>query len=150
MPSGHAKQEEVNLSSQMEQKALWRKRGQSEFWRLGKGPMERDMMLSMQRKRNFTELQLEVSGLGQTLCVSPLFFRTSSLWKKGRVLWLLRNETGYKPRPLSHRVFCLLPTPTFALCLKEGHLGALSFPLRVLDLQTAVPGRESPSAGSDQ
>lgn len=68
MPSGHAKQEEVCLSSQMEQKGFVEEVVtdlSSEGWGEGSDGW------SLQRKGNFTEL-LEVRALSQTFRVNTL------------------------------------------------------------------------------
>lgn len=109
MPSGHAKQEEVCLSSQMEQKGFVEEVVtdlSSEGWGEGSDGW------SLQRKGNFTEL-LEVRALSQT-------FRVNTL--AGVEL------TASFCSPHS-RFYSFLSTPRSALCLKEGHPRVLSFPL---------------------
>lgn len=69
MPSGHAKQEEVCLSSRMEQKGFVEEVVtdlSSEGWGEGSDGW------SLQRKGNFTQLLLEAGAPGQTFRVNTL------------------------------------------------------------------------------
>lgn len=139
MPSGPPKQEGVGLSSQMEPKAFEREVVTGRVLKAGEGSDgegSNDELADGRKPKDqstFAEL-LEAGALDQTFHVSsPLVFRVSSPgWDQVPHFFFRQGDSSSGWGCLqtsSHSTvdYSLLPTPRFALCLREGHPTAFIF-----------------------